>query len=99
MSWKERMAHIGQPESVGRSLAGLDWFRLCGIVPVATSQDVGGEHLLIATEFRLVGNLVGPDIDDLHCPVSVASAGGGKQPCDRFAGRPERLLQRFGLID
>ena len=96
---QEHVAHIGQPESVGQDLPRLDRLRVCRVQPVTATEDVGREHLLIAAEFRVVGNFIGPDVDDLYHPIGVASGGGCKQAGNWLAGNPERLFERFGLID
>ena len=51
---------------------------------------------LIAAQLRLVGHLVGIDVDQLDHPVGIGAAGGGNQMYPRLARDRHRLGQDTG---
>ena len=87
MSRQERVAHVRQPHRVHQHLVRLDAARICRIFAIAPAQNVGRQHLLIATQRRVIRHFRRPDIDELHNPVGSRSRS-SKPPGVRTAVRP-----------
>jgi len=67
----------GEREAVEERLVWREGFRRFETFAVVAAKNVGGDHELIASHFRLRADFVGVKVDELDDPVGVSAAGGG----------------------
>ena len=71
--------------------------RLLEALVVAAAEHLAGDHELVAAHARLVGVLVGVDVDELDDPVAVGPRGRGEEAREDLARDGHVRAERLGL--
>src|SRR5215471_1068299 len=93
------MIHSRQGKSVTLWLTRRNRRRTFKTLPISAAENVHGNGKLVASHFRLTGNLVGIYVDHFDYPIRIAAGGGGEQIGDRRARNADGRSEQGRLID
>src|SRR4249919_2592615 len=75
MAGQKDVVRGGKRKLVRKRLVRFDRLRRLEAFAIAAAEDVAGNHELVSTELWLRREFVGVDVDELHDPVCVGTAG------------------------